>query len=62
MIVMNYKKIIFSIITLFFAVAVFLPAVAHAQLVVVFEEDPLFDEANFLPGNEVIRTVEVTNG
>ena len=38
------------------------PTVAYAaNLEVVFEEDPLFDEANFLPGNEIIRTVEVGN-
>ena len=37
--------------------------IAYAQLDVVFENepDPLFSEANFLPGNEVIRTVEVSN-
>ena len=41
--------------------ALFGTQMAHAQLGVVFEDDPLFNEANFLPGNEVTRTVKVTN-
>lgn len=32
-----------------------------ADLVIEFEQDPLFSESNFLPGSEVIRWVEVTN-
>jgi len=33
----------------------------ESNLDVTFQETPLFDEANFLPGNEVARTVSVTN-
>ncbi|MCH7598032.1 fibronectin type III domain-containing protein [Patescibacteria group bacterium] len=63
---MVYKntKISITILILSLLAGVFImsPSVAFAQnLVVVFEENPLFSEANFLPGNEVIRTVEVTN-
>ena len=64
---MTYKHTTISIIifalTLFVGVFMMIPTVAHAveNLVVVFEEDPLFDEANFLPGSAVIRTVDVTN-
>lgn len=40
----------------------FSPTVASAQaLEVDFQNDPLFSEANFLPGSEVVRTVEVKN-
>ena len=63
---MNYKNITISITTfsLLFLVSIFVvsPADAYAQnLVVDFQEDPLFSEANFLPGNEVLRTVGVEN-
>lgn len=62
---MNYKK---TTILIIFTLALFVGAfgasttVAYAEnLVVNFEADPLFSEANFLPGNEVVRTVGVTN-
>ena len=64
---MTYKHTTISIIifalTLLVGVFMVMPSVAYAveNLVVVFEEDPLFDEANFLPGSAVIRTVDVTN-
>ena len=31
------------------------------DLVVEFEQDPLFSESNFLPGSEVVRWVKITN-
>jgi len=49
--------------TIILAVVLFAPA-AYAQaprLEVVFGDTPLFNESNFLPGNAVERTVEVTN-
>jgi len=46
---------------LFIAGVLFATPVFAQDLVVDFEDKPLFDEANFLPGNEVIRSVEVTN-
>ncbi len=54
-----YKKIfIFTVlgIGLFFASPVF-----ANSLVVEFEKTPLFDEANFLPGESITRWVKVTN-
>ena len=64
MIYKNNTILIKTLALIIFAVVfAMIPVVANAQvpLEVVFEQDPLFDEANFLPGNEVIRTVEVTN-
>ena len=45
-------------------VVLIFPAIVLADeddLVVEFESTPLFSEANFLPGNTITRTVEVTN-
>ncbi len=41
----------------------FTPVLAKANglVDVIFEQEPLFNEANFLPGQEVTRWVEVTN-
>lgn len=51
-------------ITVAIFVSLFTTQLAFADvpnLVVNFESEPLFSEVNFLPGNEVVRTVEVTN-
>ena len=51
-------------VLLLFMGNIFLPSLAYADessLVVEFEKDPLFSEANFLPGNEISRFVKVTN-
>lgn len=62
---MNYKNItilIIFVLALFVAAFGISPTAAYAEnLVVQFEADPLFSEANFLPGNEVARTTGVTN-
>lgn len=55
----------FSLLSLavVFAVGFYSIPTAYAveELVVDFEATPLFDEANFLPGNDVTRSVDVTN-
>lgn len=51
-------------ISILFVVGFFIATPVFADendLVVEFENQPLFEEANFLPGNEVERTVTVTN-
>lgn len=50
------KKLLFILIGLFLAT----PVLA-VNLVVEFEETPLFNSANFLPGDSVIRQIKVTN-
>ena len=65
MMIYKHTTISITILALSLLVGVFAitPTIANAQsLTVSFEENPLFDEANFLPGNEVTRTVDVTNG
>ncbi len=51
--------ILFSVIAM--AVPVSFAFAQPANLVVDFENEPLFSEANFLPGDTVIRWVKVTN-
>jgi len=56
--IFKYSLMVISLVGLF----VLSTATVHAaNLEVDFEADPLFSEVNFLPGNEVTRTVEVTN-
>jgi hypothetical protein len=55
------KKLITLIIFLFFAIPVFVSATAPARLLVQFESTPLFENANFIPYDEVSRFVKVTN-
>ncbi|OGN08959.1 MAG: hypothetical protein A3J46_05710 [Candidatus Yanofskybacteria bacterium RIFCSPHIGHO2_02_FULL_41_11] len=61
----QYNPKIISVLTVVFMTAfLMLPAFAKADendLVVNFESSPLFNEANFLPGSTVTRTVEVIN-
>jgi len=54
------KKIIFITI-LGFLLLWTTPVFAQADLVVDFEEEPLFNETNFLPGQAVTRCADVTN-
>lgn len=55
-------KKIFKIILIISALAPLAVAQANGDnLVVEFEQTPLFKEANFLPGNEVVRWIKVTN-
>ncbi|MBI2626732.1 MAG: fibronectin type III domain-containing protein [Parcubacteria group bacterium] len=59
----NKTKFI-KFVTFFTLVGMFIAGPSYAapdDLVVNFESTPLFNEANFLPGNIVTRTVEVTN-
>ncbi|MBU4353535.1 hypothetical protein L6251_02820 [Candidatus Parcubacteria bacterium] len=52
---------IFKTILIILALAPFAFAHANDNLVVQFEQAPLFNEANFLPGEGVTRWVKVTN-
>ncbi len=59
---LNYKKTLISIILTVLGAGLFLANPVFAQsLTVEFEDKPLFDEANFLPGQAVTRWVKVTN-
>jgi len=55
-----YKKIFIFIV---FAVGLFWisPVFANDSLTIEFENEPLFNEANFLPGESITRWVKVTN-
>lgn len=53
-------KIILGII-LFFATSLSPAFAAADDLVVIFEQTPLFNEASFLPGSEVSRWAKITN-
>lgn len=53
------KLIVFSAMFLFYPVLAF--AGNEDNLIVVFEQDPLFGEVNILPGDGVTKTVTVTN-
>src|SRR3989344_1308640 len=60
----NINKLGKILTTVIVAVGMSLTGSSYAapdDLVVEFESTPLFSEANFLPGNTVTRTVEVTN-
>ena len=57
------KTILLALIAVFAAGVLFVPSTrAQANgLVIEFEDDPLFDEANFLPGGSVTRWIKITN-
>ena len=50
-----------SLIVLGIALFCASPVFANDNLIVEFEDEPLFDEANFLPGESITRWVKVTN-
>jgi len=56
----NYQKFLFLFILGFLFFPQFLYA-ADNDLIVNFETDPLFNESNFLPGDQIIKSVEVIN-
>ncbi len=53
--------LIFSVVFIGISLFVAPPALAAANLVVNFENSPLFNEANFVPGESVSRWVKVAN-
>ena len=58
----KFKTILIISIAVLGAVFLFAsPVSANGNLVVVFENSPLFNEASFLPGDTVTRWVRVTN-
>ena len=57
-----FRKFFISVILSVLGIGLFWTNVVFAQnLEIEFEKTPLFDEANFLPGQNIIRWVKVTN-
>lgn len=58
----EFKTILSLLIAVIFAGVLFVPlAFAQSGVDIQFQDDPLFNEANFLPGDSVTRWVKVVN-
>lgn len=57
----KFRTILIVSIVIFGAGLLLVPTAQAQDLAIQFENEPLFDQANFLPGGSVTRWVEVTN-